>query len=146
MLTLILLVVLGGGVGILAVSMAEPKPAMRGMGSRRARAAEDTSTGPSTDPEFHVDAPPEAQPQTPTPAPLRRTTIGLPMRDRRGSVPAAQTAVEGSLHRLVRPSIPRRVLSLVGIAAITVVVGIGIAAIFGAVVGAAAEILGNAIG
>lgn len=178
MLTLILLVILGGGVGILAVSMAEAKPAMRDDGQRRARtpatptpeSADEPVIGPDTDPVDEPVTPPVTPPatqtrQTPvpatTPAPrpaptrapvlstprtVRRTTPGLPRQVERGSIPAAQTAVEGPLHDLVRPSIPRRVFSLVGIVVIAVVIGVGIAALLGAVVGGAAEIVGNTIG
>ena len=61
-------------------------------------------------------------------------------------MPRTQTAVEGALGDLIRPSLPRRALSLVGVAAIVVIVGVGIAALLGAVVGGAAEIVGNTIG
>ncbi len=60
-------------------------------------------------------------------------------------MPASQTAVEGRLADLVRPSIARRVLSLVGLVVIVVVIGVGIAALLGAIVGGAAELIGNAI-
>ena len=162
MLTLILLVILGGGVGILAVSMAEGKPAMRGDGSRRAHTAETSESEPTTQQvaasmPTPASTPAPAPTPTPTPTPgrdprtpvartIRRTTDGLPRQVARGAVPSAQTAVEGAFHDLVRPSIPRRVLSLVGIVVIAVVIGVGIAALFGAVVGGAAEIVGNTIG
>lgn len=144
--------ILGGGVGILAVSMAEAKPAMRGDGSRRARAAETSESEPTT---THVAATvpapvtapaPRREPPPPTARTVRRNSSGLPRQMVRGAVPTAQTAVEGALHDLVRPSVPRRVLSLVGIVAIAVVIGVGIAALLGAVVGGAAEIVGNTIG
>ncbi len=63
-----------------------------------------------------------------------------------GTVPASQIAVEAPFGDLVRPSFPRRLISLVGLVLIVVAVGVGIAAVVGAVVGGAAEILGNAIG
>ncbi|MDE0804063.1 MAG: hypothetical protein OSA99_12145 [Acidimicrobiales bacterium] len=158
MLTLILLVILGGGVGILAVSMAEGKPAMRGDGSRRAHTAETSESEPTTQqvaasmptpastPAPAPTPTPGRDPRTPVARTIRRTTDGLPRQVARGAVPSAQTAVEGAFHDLVRPSIPRRVLSLVGIVVIAVVIGVGIAALFGAVVGGAAEIVGNTIG
>ena len=61
-------------------------------------------------------------------------------------MPRSQTAVEGELRDILRPSIPRRVTSLVGVVLIVIGVGVGIAAFLGAIVGGIAEILGNAIG
>lgn len=145
-LTLILLVILGGGVGILAVSMAEGKPAMRGGGSRRARVPEPVGSVPVADPPSQVVSEPSTAPLRQPTRTVRRQSPGLPRRTGRGDVPATQTAVEGPLGDLVRPSIARRVASLVGIVCIAVVVGVGIAALLGAVVGGAAEIVGNTIG
>ncbi|WP_436793505.1 hypothetical protein [Actinospongicola halichondriae] len=138
MLTLILLVVLGGVVGIMAVSMAERKPATNGGPSRRAGGAKKTAS-PAPAPQVHHEPEPES---------TRTIAVGSPASPppHTGTVPASQTAVEGRFADLVRPSLPRRVTSLVGLAVIVVVVGVGIAAIIGAVVGGAAEILGNAIG
>lgn len=146
MLTLILLVILCGGVGILAVSTAEGKPAMRSEGPRRARKSErDEAVTVVASPNGDVPQPQRAPLRQPAPS-VRSSSPGLPRRARRGEIPAAQTAVEGSLGDLVRPSMPRRVVSLAGIVGIAVVVGIGIAALLGAVVGGAAEIFGNTIG
>ncbi len=150
MLTLILLVVLGGGVGILTVSMAERKPATKDHRSRRA-------AGPVADPA--TAAPPDAvvaatrvavaEPDivpAPEPEPIRKRAAAPAPQPHRGSIPASQTAVEGRFADLVRPSIARRIFSLVGITVIVIFMGIGIAALFGAIVGGAAEIVGNAIG
>ena len=185
MLTLILLVVLGGGVGILAVSMAERKPATNDPDSRRAQAADEAEETGAPEPHAASDREPEPRPEPapetapvethvpepePPPAPepepvpasmtapgttsepadrpafAPRRGVGPERRPHRGSVPASQTAVEGPLGDLIRPSFPRRILSLVGIAVIVVGVGIGIAAVLGAIVGGAAELVGNAIG
>lgn len=187
MLTLILLVVLGGGVGILAVSMAERKPATNALDSRRARSADDgapvavdtgENTGDDTDDDTGDTAeaapvPQPAQPVVPTPAPApapvtaplpsvtaepepqseprphrpadRRPGPGPERRLRRGDVPRSQTAVEGELGDLLRPSITRRFTSLVGVVLIVIGVGVGIAAFLGAIVGGLAELFGNAI-
>lgn len=164
MLTLILLVVLGGGVGILAVSMAERKPATGDAGTRRGTdaAADDgdrpepprnpseTASDPASSPTTAVERTPGPRPG-PGPGPVARPErprrIAGPARRRsRGDVPKSQTAVEGRLADLVRPSMPRRIASLVGVAVIVVAVGVGIATVLGAIVGAAAEILDNTIG
>ncbi len=187
MLTLILLVVLGGGVGILAVSMAEAKPATNAPDSRRARVEGDGSGDPDEDPGDGPDgtddehdvpdepeevatpatvpvpaAPAHAQVAAPTPPapidppptrpeprreprPAARRGSGPERRLQRGDVPRSQTAIEGELGDLLRPSIPRRVTSLVGVVVIVVGVGVGIAAFLGAIVGGIAELFGNAI-
>ena len=61
-------------------------------------------------------------------------------------VPRAFTAVEGRYGDVAVAPIWRRLLSLAGILAIAVAVGVGLAALLGAVIGALAEILSNAIG
>lgn len=83
---------------------------------------------------------------TPRPEPVRRRAPEPVPQQHRGAIPASQTAVEGRFIDLVRPSATRRIFSLMGITVIVVVTGIGIAALFGAIVAGAAEILGNAIG
>lgn len=156
MLTLILLVVLGGGVGILAVSMAERKPATNAPDSRRARAEGDgaddpgeaqrpVAAPPPPTPPTPVETPPARPEPRPEPQPATRRGTGPERRLQRGDVPRSQTAVEGELGDLLRPSIPRRVTSLVGVVVIVVGVGVGIAAFLGAIVGGVAELLGNAI-
>ena len=160
MLTLILLVVLGGGVGILAVSMAERKPATNAPDSRRARdRSEGAPTATATPPpvEQQPDRPqPQPEPQpAPQPQPVPQPAPSPPARGRsagperrlhRGDVPRSQTAVEGELGDLLRPSLPRRLTSLVGVVLLVVGVGVGIAAFLGAIVGGVAELFGNAIG
>jgi len=154
-LTLILLVVLGGGVGILAVSMAERKPATNAPDSRRARPAEDAAAI-TADPVEARDEPataapepvPEPEPQPEPrhdPRPNRRRTAGPERRLHRGDVPRSQTAVEGELGDLLRPSFLRRITSFVGVVLIVVGVGVGIAAFLGAIVGGVAELFDNAI-
>ncbi len=174
MLTLILLVVLGGGVGLLAVSLAEkPKPATNDAAGPRAGAPDEPSPSdptPAPEPEPFMPVrtpeptPPRGQPAIPavgTPLPLVATgrpavadrpdprferADALPRRIDRGRVPKAYTAVEGRYQDVIRPPIWRRLVSLGLIAVIVVVVGVSIAAILGAIIGAVAEVLGNTIG
>lgn len=108
MLTVILLVVLGGGVGWYVVSSAETqKTATAGRGSPRAK-----------------------------PKSARR---------RSAPVPAGATAVEGAYADLVRPSLPRRLVSLILIALLVTVLAVTVAAVIGGGVGIAARILNRAI-
>lgn len=159
-LTLILLVVLGGGVGLLAVTLAEsPKPATDGGASRRApKAGDDHSEeesgarrapAPAPVPVPSPAPPPrrESRPEpTPAPSPVAVAEAGPPRRSSRGDVPKAFTAVEGRLQDVARAPLWRRLVSLVLIVVIAVGVGAAIAAIAAAIIGAAAEILGNTIG
>lgn len=61
-------------------------------------------------------------------------------------VPKAFTAVEGRYADVAVAPVWRRLLSLTGILLIAVTIGVGVAALLGAVIGAASEILGNTIG
>lgn len=149
MLTLILLVVLGGVVGLLAVSLAESsKPATDEAPSRRADAERDLAPAASAVPVPAVTVAPQpvvapvVEPRAAGPI-LAET---LPRKVDRGSVPKAYTAVEGRYQDLIRPPIWRRMTSLALIVVIVVVVGVSIAGILGAIIGAVAEILGNTIG
>lgn len=63
-----------------------------------------------------------------------------------GPVPAARTAVEGRYDEVATAPLWRRAMAVVGIVAITVTTGVAIAAILGAIIAAAAEVLGNTIG
>jgi hypothetical protein len=173
-LTFILVVVLGGGVGLLVVSLAESEKPATDAGPRRR--APDPSTAPehhdSVEPDAPVDeAPPpvpEPEPQPdpepeaelvpevwvdPAPerepvfAPWRPAAAEGPVRRRSaGAVPAAFVAVEGSYADVARAPVWRRLFAVIAILAIAVIGGVAVAAILAAVIGAAAEVLGNTIG
>ncbi len=65
---------------------------------------------------------------------------------RRGAVPAAYTAIEGTYAQVARAPWWRRVLSLAAIVLIAVAAGAGIAGIAAAIIGAASEVVTNTIG
>lgn len=150
--------VLGCGVALLAVSTAERKPATARTERRRGTTTENPTDGaPATEASAPADPDPVPAPTSATQpaahAPERpdhdvpAAVSGPARRARRPrGVPAAQAAVEGRYADVARASLLRRVLSLVGIIVIVVVVGVLIALLFGAVVGAAAEMFGNTIG
>lgn len=162
MLTLILLVVLGGGVGLLAVTLAEsPKPATDGGRIRRAQKPSDAheeaeptaEAAPAPTPTPRSDREPNPKPnpepnRVPAPAATRvvEADAGPPRQASRGDVPKAFTAVEGRLQDVAAAPLWRRLVSLVLIVIIAVGVGVAIAAIAAAIIGAAAEIVGNTIG
>lgn len=168
MLTFILLAVLGGGLGLLAVVLAgtDQKPATEGAESPRAHVAPpepDDAPPVEHDPIPALDvepAPPvtvAAIPDTSLPMepadrvePQRRAGPVAPPRPRRvrdpRSVPRSLRAVEGRFEDVARAPLWRRIASLAGIGAITVLVGVAIAAVLGASIGAVAEIVGNTIG
>lgn len=151
----------------MAVSLADGKPATGGLVLRRGRAdADDVDEAVTHGPEPALDHDPEPDPEpepvpadpptTPTPVvpPNQPTgTMSGPMsgppptaRGRRGRVGRSQTAIEGRFADVARPSALRRILSFVGLVVVVLVVAVAIAALLGGIVGAAAEILGNAIG
>jgi len=67
-------------------------------------------------------------------------------RGRRGEVPAAYTAVEGTYREVARVPLWRKVTSLALLLAVLAVIAVAIAAIAGAVVGAVAELVDGAVG
>lgn len=161
MLTLILLVVLGGGVGLVAVSLAESsKPATdAGPVGREPGSGRDSTEPPeppeSDEPDEPAAPPPEppsapvvrrAEPVAQAPAPVAVLDHGPPRRRSRGDVPKAYTAVEGRYRDVARAPLWRRLVSLVLIVAIAALCGVVIAAVLGGAIGAASEIIGNTIG
>ena len=153
--------VLGGGVGLVVVSLAESeKPATDAGPDGRAGAHPD-GPEPETEPELETEVEPEPEPEQrpapePEPEPERRfaplafptsgSTAGPERRRSAGSVPAGFVAIEGTYAEVARVPIWRRLLAVVGIVAIAVFGGVAIAAVLAAVFGAAAELLGNTIG
>ncbi|HEU5084309.1 MAG TPA: hypothetical protein VFU14_13280 [Acidimicrobiales bacterium] len=194
MLTLFLLVVLGGGAGLLAVSLVDSRGLSRLVGrferpSLRASRAGHTTPAPGSAAPHEVGGTPlgaattaqaasvelDDQPviveaeiietdsvgevvavAAPT-APPANGTAGQPTallpagppRARRAdarSVPAAYTAIEGSYREVARPTLARRLASLVSLVVVVVLLGLALAAVAGAAIGAAAEVLDRAIG
>ncbi len=166
MLALILLVVLGGGIGLMAVSLAEStKPATGGAeptrgpdpatsdpedhavddGDAESEAVESREAGP--DPLPHPVAPAiELLEPVVVPAPAAVTPPTPAPRPDPRSVPRAFTAIEGTYAEVANAPVWRRAISLVGIAVIALAAGVGIAGLAAAVVGAAAEVINNTIG
>lgn len=161
--------VLGGGVGLLVVSLAESsEPATDAGRSERGDPPDQPAAAalPEPDPEPVAESAPTPEPEPiEAPAPLLvgapPTTADVawsgpdqepPPRPRRqrevveGPVPAARTAIEGRYDEVALAPLWRRVMAVLGIVAITVTIGVLIAAILGAVIAAAAEVLGNTIG
>lgn len=71
---------------------------------------------------------------------------GPPLRRRRGGVPAAFTAVEGSYRDVAVVPVWRKALSLAMLLAVLFGTGIGLAAVTAAGLGLAAELVDSAIG
>jgi len=163
-LTFILLVVLGGGLGLLAVSLAEsPKPATdRGDGTRAPdveteldppldEAVDDVREDPMTaglepdpvEPEASLDDELAAVLATAAPDPPARTAQRAPDPRR---VPLAYTAIEGRYDVVAVSPLWRRLLSLVALTAIALAIGAALAAVAAAVFGALAELLNSAVG
>lgn len=163
--------VLGGGVGLLVVSLAESsEPATDAGRSGRGDAPVEPSPEalPEPDPEpvpaVQAASEPQVEPEPEPaldPAPL---LVGAPTtatawpeaehapplpprrRDVEGPVPATRTAVEGRYDEVASAPLWRRIVAVIGIVLITVTSGVVIAAVLGAVIAAAAEVLGNTIG
>lgn len=193
-LTLILLVVLGGGAGLLAVSLVDSRGLSRLVGRlerpslRLPRRRHTTTATPGAPPApgpvelvepAWVDPPAAEDDDAPvvvqaevietgavgevlavrapvseatarfTPLDAARATGRRAERSRRPDprpVPAAFTAVEGTYREVARASSGRRLVSLVSLLAIIVVLGVAIAALAGAAIGAAAELVDRTIG
>lgn len=150
-LTLILLVVLGGGAGLLAVSLSDHRapwaprerpdpPSLRPYPPQDTspQASEDPATDPSAGEPRELTATVVRQPEPPA----EWTRQGY----RRASASPARTAVEGPYHEVAEAPWWRRLLSLALIVVIVAVVGAGIAVIMGAAIAALAELLDGAIG
>lgn len=164
-LTFMLLVVLGGGLGLLAVSLAEsPKPATDRGRTMRAPSAElgapDPVERPTDDPvddlveaagdgpigtvpEMATDAevadvPAATPPPRAAPAPRRQPDVG--------TIPRAFVAVEGRYDAVAVAPLWRRLLSVLAMILIAIVLGVGLAAVAAAVFGALAELLNAAVG
>ena len=165
--------VLGGGVGLLVVSLAESsEPATdagrSGRGDAPVEPPPEALPDPDPEPVPAVQATPEPQLEPESepaldPAPLlvgaaaTATDAAWPeaehapplprrQRDVEGPVPATRTAVEGRYDEVASAPLWRRIMAVIGIVLITVTSGVAIAAILGAVIAAAAEVLGNTIG
>jgi hypothetical protein len=172
-LTFILVVVLGGGVGLLVVSLAESsEPATdagrSGRGEAPVEPPPEALLEPDPEPVPAVQVTPEPQlEQEPGPAldpapllvgaPTTATDAAWPEaehapplprrpRDVEGPIPANRTAVEGRYDEVASAPLWRRVVAVIGIVLITVTAGVAIAAVLGAIIAAAAEVLGNTIG
>ena len=168
-LTFILVVVLGGGVGLLVVSLAESeKPATDAGPDRRAPTAPEAGRDLEPEPEPEVEPEPHPAPEpepdvrdepaprpwiAPTPEPepvfaaLQPEVVDGPVRRRSaGAVPTAFVALEGSYADVAGAPLWRRFFAVITILAIAVLGGVVVAAVLAAVIGAAAEVLGNTIG
>lgn len=164
MLAFILLVVLGGGIGLLAVSLAElPKPATDGGPDHRARDHDDEpetdGVEPVAEPEPEPDMEPDMEPEH---EPAEATDVLVPVGSGTGpdagatpgprprpdprTVPRAYTAIEGRFEEVATPPWWRRLLSLVAIVVIAVLIGAGLAAVAAGVIGAVAELVDAAVG
>jgi hypothetical protein len=144
-LTLILLVVLGGGAGLMAVWLIDSRGLSRLLGrseGRSLRRPRPADTTPPPAPDSDV-SPPERRFEplvAPDPAPTR------PGRRSSTRVPAAYTAVEGAYRDVARTPVWHKLVSLVSLCAVLVVIGVTIAALVGATFGLVAELVDSAVG
>lgn len=157
MLTLILLVVLGGGVGLFAVWLIDARGLARLLGrfapgSLRPTRRGDTTAPAKPDPEPAVASSTAGGPvavETLEPVDTGYEPLPSPVAAGRGGsarVPAAYTAVEGTYREVARVPVWRRLVSLVALLVILVVIGASIAALAGAVFAAVAELVDSAVG
>lgn len=145
LLVFILLVVLGGGIGLLAVSLAgSPKPATdRGPTTRARRPGTDEESADDQDPADTVTPQPEPDlPLAPSTPPVARKRRVPDVRQ----VPRAHVAIEGRYDEVGAAPWWRRLLSLVALVVLVIVLGVGIAAVAAAVIGAISEFVGTAVG
>ena len=159
-LTFILVVVLGGGVALLAISLAESsqpatetdEPDRGDLADPAPRQAPTGSAEPVSAPAPEPEREPEPEPTVAAPfAPVtsiaERGDAHEPVRRRhRGSVPKQFTALEGRYADVAGAPLWRRLASLVGIVVITVVFGVASAAVLGAIIAAVAQLANDAIG
>lgn len=151
--------VLGGGAGVLAIWLIDPGSLSRmvrrpDQGSLRRsrrgdtaplavdeRALEPADPGP-------VPAPDPAPPTAAEPAlvPLTAIPSGPARRRRRGDVPAAFTAIEGSYSEVAVAPLWRKGLSLALLLALLAGTGVALAAVTGAAIAVGAELVDGAIG
>lgn len=155
-LTLILLVVLGGGAGLTAVWLVDARGLSRLLGRFAPGSLRPTRRPGTTGPEAAdapVTVPVLSAPGTGsvTFEPVETSFEALPApvpAGRRGStkVPSAYTAVEGSYRDVARVPLWRKLVSLALLLGTLAVISVAIAAIAGAVFGAVAELVDNAVG
>ena len=168
-LAFILLVVLGGGIGLLAVSLAEsPKPATDGGPDHRAPDHDGEPKPDAAEPVDESEPEPEVTPEpepNPEPDPVETTDVLVPVgsgtnltgseprttpaprrRPDPRTVPRAYTAIEGRFEEVATPPWWRRLLSLVALVVIAVLIGVGLAAMAAGVIGAVAELIDAAVG
>ncbi len=140
---------LGGGLGLLAVALAERQPATV---QDRNRRGQDDEVGDDEDDEdedepevvFEVPERTPAPPPAPT-APAPRRPTAAPAGPRRvarrpDGVRRSQVAVEGAFGDVGVASLPRRLLALVGLVLVVLAVGVMLAVVIGAAVGAGVEL------
>lgn len=160
--------VLGGGVGLLVVSLAESsEPATDAGRSGRGDEAVDPPPEPDPEPVPALEVVPEPE-LVEEPEPVAPPLVGAPttavvdvaspevehdpplprvrQRGVDGPVPSGRTAVEGRYDEVASAPLWRRIMAVLGILVITVTSGVAIAAILGATIAAAAEVLNNTIG
>lgn len=173
---MILLVVLGGGAGLLAVWSVHPgsrprltgRPGLRSLRASRpevttrSAASPETRSGPIPPDAMEpagsdeavgsgttavlevVEAP--AEPDRVTAAVDATPPAGPSRRRRRGGVPRAFTAIEGTYRDVAVVPVWRKALSLVLLLAVLFGMGVGLAAMTAAGLGVAAELVDRAIG
>lgn len=152
MLTLILLVVLGGGVGLLAVGLIDARGLSRLLGRFAPGSLRPARRGGTTPPPAPDAGPAVAvaggAPMAFEPVEAAYEPLPAPAAGRRRSdkVPAAYTAVEGTYREVGRVPLWRKLLSLVALLGILALVGTTIAALAGATFGAVAELVDSAVG
>ncbi len=152
MFAFILLVVLGGGIGLLAVSLAEsPKPATDGGRDQRAPDAP-TDQEPGDEPGVReadpepVEATTEVLVPAAVAAAVREPATPTRRRPDPRSVPRAYTAIEGRFQDVAAPSWGRRLFSLIALVVIAALIGVALAATAAAIIGAIAELVDAAVG
>ncbi|HSP04578.1 MAG TPA: hypothetical protein VLR27_13795 [Acidimicrobiales bacterium] len=156
MLTLILLVVLGGGAGLMAVWLIDARGLSRLLGrfapgSLRPTRPADTTRTETPEPAAPEPALTSAATVATAYEPVESSFEPLPApepatrRDQK-KVPAAYTAVEGTYREVARVPLWRKLVSLVVLLVILAVVGATIAALAGATFGLVAELVDGAVG
>lgn len=174
---MILLVVLGGGAGLLAVWSVHPdsrprptgRPGLRSLRASRPEvttrdaASTETRSGPPVPADARQRAVPDeavgagttavlevveapAEPDRVTAAVDATLRAGPARRRRRGDVPRAFTAIEGTYRDVAVVTVWRKALSLALLLAVLFGMGVGLAAMTAAGLGVAAELVDRAIG
>ncbi|MCO8125601.1 hypothetical protein NHL50_00065 [Acidimicrobiia bacterium EGI L10123] len=156
MLTLILLVVLGGGAGLLAVWLVDARGLSRLLGRFAPGSLRPTRRGGTTATPPSGTSATEPAPAAPGPEQAAFEPVGTPLAPlpasapagRRGQkkIPSAYTAVEGTYREVARVPLWRKLVSLVFLLLTLAVIGVGIAAVAGAAFGLVAELVDGAVG